>query len=82
MNALLVLAYFFSMPSFPLSRRGNWHRSRRPLDPDWTPAVTILKPVRGADPEAYENFASFCRLDYPADKVQIIFGALDAADPA
>ena len=63
-------------------RRETGISSRRPLDPDWTPAVTILKPVCGTDPEAYENFASFCRLDYPADKVQIVFGALDAADPA
>ena len=71
---------FYAITSVVAAR--NWHRSRRPVNPDWTPAVTILKPVRGADPEAYENFASFCRLDYPADKVQIVFGALDAADPA
>jgi ceramide glucosyltransferase len=44
--------------------------------------VTIFKPVRGADAEAYDNFASFCRLDYPSDRVQLIFGALDPEDPA
>ncbi len=49
---------------------------------DWTPPATILKPVCGIDADAYESFASFCRLDYPADSVQLVFGALDANDPA
>lgn len=44
-------------------------------------AVTILKPLHGAEPHLYENLSSFCRQDY-AGPVQIIFGVQDAADPA
>lgn len=55
-------------------------KRQRALGLNFTPPATIFKPVRGADAEAYENFASFCRQDYP--KFQILFGVREANDPA
>ena len=55
-------------------------RRQRALGLNYTPPATIFKPARGADAEAYENFASFLRQDYP--EYQIIFGLREESDPA
>ena len=54
-------------------------RLRVPARREW-PAVTMLKPLCGAEPGLYENLRSFCQQDYP--QFQIVFGVQDAADPA
>jgi ceramide glucosyltransferase len=44
------------------------------------PPVSILKPLKGVDPEIYECFRSHCLQDYP--EYEIIFGVSEPDDPA
>jgi ceramide glucosyltransferase len=53
-------------------------RRRKPV-PDFKPPVSILKPVRGRDPQFYEAIRSHAVQQYP--KFELIFGALKD-DPA
>ncbi|MEH2371826.1 bacteriohopanetetrol glucosamine biosynthesis glycosyltransferase HpnI [Nostoc sp.] len=51
----------------------------RPIDLEFHPPVSILKPICGLDSDAYENLASFCQQDYP--EYQIIFAVRNFKDP-
>jgi ceramide glucosyltransferase len=42
--------------------------------------VSILKPLRGTDPDMLESFRSHCRLQYPG--YELLFAVHDPADPA
>ena len=67
---------YYTMATYAAWR---FFRQKRESAGDFTPAVSMLKPVRGLDPGAYENFASFCRQDYP--NFEILFGVSDKVDP-
>ena len=58
-------------------------RERRAVGADSTPAlppISMLKPLKGTDPEIYESFRSHCLQNYP--EYEIIFGVNDPNDPA
>jgi ceramide glucosyltransferase len=65
--AIPFIYYFIAIYS-------SWRYFQKPVtapDGSFTPPVSILKPIRGLDPDAAENLASFCRLDYP--EFEIVF---------
>jgi len=59
---------------------GRFQRQGRSPLTAHTPPVTILKPLRGIDPQMYESFRSHCVQDYP--EYEIIFGVSEPDDPA
>lgn len=58
----------------------SFRKAIRKNHQDFTPPVSILKPLRGVDPQMYESFRSHCLQDYP--RYEIIFGVSDPDDPA
>jgi ceramide glucosyltransferase len=74
--ATLSIAYFLVSI---LAAERFFHLPAKGISPS-LPPVSVLIPLCGTDPDAYENYSSFCRQDYAT--FQLIFGVRDSNDPA
>jgi ceramide glucosyltransferase len=74
---LVVISWLYWFVAWWTAR--SFFRSRSRTNPDFTPPVSMLKPVKGMDHQAYQNFVSFCRQDYPS--FELLFGVADPDDP-
>ncbi len=63
-----------------LAAAEQFFRLPRPKGAEATSPVSVLIPLCGTDPNAYENYMSFCRQEYAC--FQLIFGVHDPDDPA
>jgi cellulose synthase/poly-beta-1,6-N-acetylglucosamine synthase-like glycosyltransferase len=84
-EALSWLSFFFgalalgALAFYALCLLGAWDfRRQRVPGPGAMPPISILKPLKGADPEMYESFRSHCLQDYP--EYEIVFGVNDERD--
>ena len=76
-SAIYYLICWWS--AFVFLRQQTAPRSRPTLT-EATPPISILKPLKGTDPQIYECLRSHCLQDYP--EYEIIFAVSDRNDPA
>jgi ceramide glucosyltransferase len=80
-DALLLLALAsFAYYVLAIIAALRFFRGRDAAPSDFTPPLSILKPIYGLDRETYQNYASFCLQDYP--DYEILFCVSDDGDPA
>jgi ceramide glucosyltransferase len=77
--ALATFPFFYYLIALYSAARFFGQSKTTARKPDYTPPVSNLKPIRGIDPDAYENFASLCRQDYP--DYELLFCVSSRSDP-
>jgi ceramide glucosyltransferase len=85
LKAILLALVAFSLLSTLLSHIFTWYYfasyDRRFPAKGHAPPVSIIKPTKGVDQSALDNFRSFCQQDYPND-YEILFCVEGSLDPS
>jgi len=85
MKAMLLALVALSLLSTLLSHVFTWYYfasyDRRFPTKGHAPPVSIIKPTKGVDQSALDNFRSFCEQDYPND-YEILFCVEGSLDPS
>ena len=85
LKAILLALVALSLLSTLLSHVFTWYYfasyDRRFPAKGYAPPVTIIKPTKGIDQSALDNFRSFCEQDYPND-YEILFCVEGSLDPS
>ena len=76
-STVFTLLVLWAVPEFLRERRAAFAKLDHP--PGFTPALSLLKPLHGAEPGLEEHLATFFEQDYP--HYEILFCARAADDP-
>jgi ceramide glucosyltransferase len=79
-SSIYYLICLWSAAAFLRQRRAGGGARPTQFSTQSLPPVSILKPLKGTDPDIKESFRSHCLQEYP--EYEIIFGVSDPDDPA
>ena len=78
--SLLALAGAVYFAMVIIAARRYQRERAQPQEHRFTPPVSILKSLKGVDPQMYLAFRSHCLLEYP--EYEVLFGVSDLNEPA
>ncbi|RLC82611.1 MAG: hypothetical protein DRI61_01830 [Chloroflexi bacterium] len=80
--SLLAIVVFISWVYWLLAlwATRSFFSGKQKASSEFTPPVSILKPLRGLDHQIYYNLRSFCTQDYP--RFEILFGVQSLEEPS